>query len=68
MGVKGGRGGGGGGESNNEQEVKMKREAALIRRWRWATAVKTRQGERGLKLFVGSAKQMVQVPAGKRLL
>lgn len=25
-------------------------------------------GRKGLKLFVGSAKQMVQVPAGKRLL
>lgn len=46
----------------------MKREAALIRWRRWATAVKTRPGEKGLKLFVGSAKQMVQVPAGKRLL
>lgn len=46
----------------------MKREAALIRWQRWATAVKTRQGEKGLKLFVGSAKQMAQVPKGKRLL
>lgn len=46
----------------------MKREPALIRWRRWAAAAKTRQGERGLKLFVGSAKQMVQVPAGKRLL
>lgn len=46
----------------------MKREAALIRWRRWATAAETRPGERGLKLFVGSAKQMVQVPAGKRLL
>lgn len=27
-----------------------------------------KQGERGLKLFVGSAKQMVQVSAGNRLL
>jgi len=46
----------------------MKREAAFIRWWRRATAVKTRPGEKGLELFVGSAKQMVQVPAGKRLL
>lgn len=47
---------------------RWKVKAALIRWRRWATAVKTRPGEKGLKLFVGSAKQMVQVPAGKRLL
>lgn len=44
---------------------------ALIRRqrWRrWATAAGTRPGGKGLRPFVGSAKQMVQVPAGKRLL
>lgn len=57
--------------SNNEQEVEMEGGGALIRRrqWRrWATAAGTRPGGKGLRLFVGSAKQMVQVPAGKRLL
>lgn len=46
----------------------MKREAALMRRRRWATAAGTWQQEKGLKLFVGSDKQMVPLPAGKRLL
>lgn len=56
------------GGSNNEQEVKMKKEAALIRRWRWATAEETRLGEKG----IGSVCRVCQTngagPCGKEII